>query len=94
MKSEQLDLLIIGAGANGAGVALDASSRGLRCAVIDQFDFASGTSSRSTKMAHGGIRYFEQMMLLQGDPVESYNLLKETLNERNYFLKTAPYLNK
>jgi len=52
-------MLIIGGGANGAGVALDASSRGLKCAVIEQFDFASGTSSRSTKMAHGGIRYFE-----------------------------------
>ena len=52
-------MLIIGGGANGAGVALDASSRGLKCAVIDKYDFASGTSSRSTKMAHGGIRYFE-----------------------------------
>mmetsp|Transcript_8482 Transcript_8482/g.14257 ORF Transcript_8482/g.14257 Transcript_8482/m.14257 type:complete len:174 (-) Transcript_8482:1338-1859(-) len=88
------DLLVIGAGANGAGVALDAASRGLRCAVVDQHDFASGTSSRSTKMAHGGIRYFEQIFLLQGDPVESYELLQETLNERNYFLKSAPYLNK
>ena len=59
MKGGKFDMLVIGAGANGAGVALDASSRGLSCAVIDQFDFASGTSSRSTKMAHGGIRYFE-----------------------------------
>jgi hypothetical protein len=55
----EYDLLIIGGGANGAGVALDASSRGLKCAVVDSFDFASGTSSKSTKMAHGGIRYFE-----------------------------------
>ena len=55
----QYDLLIIGGGANGAGVALEASSRGLKCAVIDMYDFASGTSSKSTKMAHGGIRYFE-----------------------------------
>ena len=45
-------------------MVLDAASRGLKCAVIDKYDFASGTSSRSTKMAHGGIRYFEQMMLL------------------------------
>ena len=59
MKENQFDMLIIGAGANGAGVALDASSRGYKCAVIDQYDFASGTSSKSTKMAHGGIRYFE-----------------------------------
>ena len=80
------DILIVGAGANGCGVALDASSRGLKCAVIDKYDFASGTSSRSTKMAHGGIRYLEQMMMLEGDPIKSYHLLKEALNERNYFL--------
>jgi glycerol-3-phosphate dehydrogenase len=55
----EYDLLIIGGGANGAGVALDASSRGLKVAVIESYDFASGTSSKSTKMAHGGIRYFE-----------------------------------
>jgi len=60
----EFDLLIVGGGASGTGVVLEGASRGLKCAVIDQFDFASGTSSRSTKMAHGGIRYFEQMMLL------------------------------
>lgn len=90
----EYDLLILGSGASGCGVALDAVSRGLKCAIIDKYDFASGTSSRSTKLAHGGIRYFEQMMMLQGDPVESYELLYEALNERNYFLHTAPYLNK
>jgi glycerol-3-phosphate dehydrogenase len=57
-SGEQFDLLIVGGGANGAGVVLDAASRGLNCAIIDSFDFASGTSSKSTKMAHGGIRYF------------------------------------
>jgi len=62
--SNGYDVLVVGAGASGAGVALEAASRGIKCAVIDKFDFASGTSSRSTKMAHGGIRYFEQMMLL------------------------------
>ena len=87
------DLLIIGGGASGSGVVLEAASRGLKCAVIDSFDFASGTSSKSTKMAHGGIRYFEKMMNFE-DPVENYYLLKETLHERNYFLFTAPYLNK
>ena len=56
--STEFDLLIIGGGANGTGVVLDAASRGLNCAVIDSFDFAAGTSSKSTKMAHGGIRYF------------------------------------
>lgn len=56
--SAEYDILIIGGGANGAGVVLDAASRGLKCAVVDSYDFASGTSSKSTKMAHGGIRYF------------------------------------
>lgn len=91
---QEFDLLIVGSGASGAGVAIEAVSRGLKCAVIDKYDLASGTSSRSTKLAHGGIRYFEQMMMLQGDPVESYNLLYEALNERNYFLQAAPYQNK
>lgn len=80
------DLLIVGGGANGSGVVIDAASRGLKCAVIDQFDFASGTSSRSTKMAHGGIRYFEQMFFLQGDPIQSWDLLTEALHERSYFV--------
>jgi len=55
----EFDLLIVGGGCNGTGVAIDAASRGLRVAVIDSFDFGSGTSSRSTKLAHGGIRYLE-----------------------------------
>ena len=90
----QFDILVIGGGCNGTGVVLDAASRGLKCAVIDSYDFAAGTSSKSTKLAHGGIRYFQQMCYLQGDPIESYNLLKETLGERNYFLQAAPYLVK
>ena len=65
----KFDLLVVGGGASGAAVALEAASRGLKCAVIDKFDFASGTSSRSTKLAHGGIRYFEQMVFLQKDPI-------------------------
>jgi len=69
LETSDFDILIIGGGASGTGVALDAASRGLKCAVIDKYDFASGTSSKSTKLAHGGIRYFEQMMFLQGDPV-------------------------
>ena len=55
----EFDILIVGGGANGAGVVLDAASRGLKCAVVDSYDFAAGTSSKSTKMAHGGIRYFQ-----------------------------------
>lgn len=88
------DILIIGGGSSGAGVALETASRGLKCAVIDSYDFSSGTSSKSTKMAHGGIRYFEKMMKLEGDPFLNYRLLRETLHERNYFLYCAPYMNK
>jgi glycerol-3-phosphate dehydrogenase len=58
-SGEEYDILIIGGGANGAGVVLDAASRGLKCAVVDKYDFAAGTSCKSTKMAHGGIRYFQ-----------------------------------
>lgn len=90
-EKSQYDILVIGGGASGAGVTLEGASRGLKCAVIEKYDFASGTSSRSTKMAHGGIRYFEKMMKLEGDPFENYELLKETLHERNYFLFAAPY---
>ena len=60
MKAKmEFDILVVGGGANGAGVVLDAASRGLKCAVVDKYDFSSGTSSKSTKMAHGGIRYFQ-----------------------------------
>jgi len=54
-------LLIIGGGITGAGIALDAASRGLRTALIEKEDFASGTSSRSTKLIHGGLRYLKQL---------------------------------
>jgi glycerol-3-phosphate dehydrogenase len=90
-EKTEYDILVIGGGASGAGVALEAASRGLKCALVEKYDFASGTSSRSTKMAHGGIRYFEKMMNLEGDPFENFELLKETLHERNYFLFAAPY---
>ena len=58
--AEPYDLLIIGGGATGAGVALDAVTRGLKVAVVDRDDFASGTSSKSTKLVHGGVRYLEK----------------------------------
>lgn len=90
----EFDILVVGGGCNGAGVALDAASRGLNCAVIDAYDFASGTSSKSTKLGLGGLHWFEMMLKLQGDPIESYRLLKDGLRERNYFLQSAPYLNK
>jgi glycerol-3-phosphate dehydrogenase len=75
-------------------VALESATRGLSSAVIEKYDFASGTSSRCTKLAHGGIRYFQQIFTFDGNPFENYELVKEALKERNYFLESAPYLNK
>ena len=60
LSSQHFDVLVIGGGIFGAGVARDAALRGLRVALIDQADFASGTSSRSTKLIHGGFRYLAQ----------------------------------
>ena len=60
LRSEDFDVLVVGGGITGAGVALDAASRGLRVALVDKGDFASGTSSKSSKLVHGGIRYLQQ----------------------------------
>ena len=59
-EAEPYDLLIIGGGATGSGIALDAATRGLKVAMVDRDDFASGTSSKSTKLVHGGVRYLEK----------------------------------
>lgn len=59
-ESEPYDLLVIGAGATGSGIALDAATRGLKVAVIERDDFSAGTSSKSTKLVHGGVRYLEK----------------------------------
>ena len=83
LASEPFDVLVIGAGITGAGVALDAASRGLRTALVDERDFAYGTSSKSSKMVHGGIRYLEQ-----GD----VKLVWQALRERRALLKNAPHL--
>ena len=84
------DLLIIGAGATGAGVALDAATRGLKVAVVERDDFSSGTSSKSTKLVHGGVRYLEKAVWELD--YNQYALVKEALRERKYFLDTAPHL--
>jgi glycerol-3-phosphate dehydrogenase len=83
LKSESFDLLIIGGGITGAGIALDATSRGLRTALIEKEDFASGTSSRSTKLIHGGLRYLKQL---------EFALVKEVGSERAIVHKLAPHL--
>jgi glycerol-3-phosphate dehydrogenase len=82
-KDEPFDLLVLGGGITGAGVALDATLRGLRVALIDKGDFASGTSSISSKLVHGGLRYLEQADL---------PLVYEALHERALLLRNAPHL--
>ncbi|KAI0260234.1 FAD dependent oxidoreductase-domain-containing protein [Gloeopeniophorella convolvens] len=86
----KFDLLIVGGGATGAGVAVDAASRGLKVALVERDDFSSGTSSKSTKLVHGGVRYL-QKAVMELD-YEQYKLVREALHERRIFLQTAPYL--
>ena len=59
-ESEELDICIIGGGATGLGIAIDAATRGYKTALFEKSDFAKGTSSRSTKLVHGGVRYLQQ----------------------------------
>lgn len=83
LRSTDFDVVVVGGGITGAGVALDAASRGLSVALIDKDDWASGTSSRSSKMVHGGLRYLQN-----GDIV----LVYEALRERQRLLRNAPHL--
>jgi glycerol-3-phosphate dehydrogenase len=83
LASESFDVLVIGGGITGAGVALDAASRGLKTALVEKDDFASGTSSKSSKLVHGGLRYLQQ---------NEYRLVYENLAERQRLLDNAPHL--
>src|ERR1700728_1295685 len=83
LADEEFDVLVIGGGITGAGVALDAASRGLRTALVEKGDFASGTSSKSSKMIHGGLRYLQQ---------REFRLVYENLAERQRLLHNAPHL--
>jgi len=85
LRSEQFDLTVIGGGITGAGVALDAAARGMRVALIEAGDFASGTSSKSSKLVHGGLRYLQQGEI---------GLVYEALAERQRLLRNAPHLVK
>ncbi|MGL5443318.1 MAG: glycerol-3-phosphate dehydrogenase/oxidase, partial [[Mycobacterium] stephanolepidis] len=86
LGSEQFDVIVIGGGVVGAGSALDAATRGLKVALVEARDFAAGTSSRSSKMFHGGLRYLEQL---------EFGLVQEALRERELSLSTlAPHLVK
>ncbi|GBO07095.1 Glycerol-3-phosphate dehydrogenase, mitochondrial [Araneus ventricosus] len=89
-NTPEYDILVIGGGATGAGVTLDSISRGLKTALVELDDFSSGTSSRSTKLIHGGVRYL-QKAILQLD-LEQYRMVKEALHERANLLAIAPHL--
>lgn len=92
LKTEVFDILIIGGGATGSGAALDAASRGLKVALVEAHDFSSGTSSRSTKLIHGGVRYLENAV--KHIDVHEYALVRDALHERIRFLKNAPHLTR
>ena len=83
LRGDPFDLVVIGGGITGAGVALDAATRGYSVALVEKADFASGTSSRSSKLVHGGLRYLQQFDL---------GLVREALLERQLMVALAPYL--
>ncbi len=84
MASEQLDVLVVGGGVTGTGTALDAATRGLSVGLVEARDFAAGTSSKSSKLIHGGLRYLEQF---------DFRLVREALRERSLLLRRiAPHL--
>ena len=83
LGDEELDVLVVGMGATGAGVALDAASRGLQVAVVDKGDLASGTSGKSSKLVHGGLRYLQNY---------EFGLVRESVRERQLLMRLAPHL--
>ena len=82
-ENQEWDLAIIGGGASGLGIAVDAANRGYKTILLEKNDFAKGTSSRSTKLVHGGVRYLQN-----GD----ISLVIEALRERGIMRKNAPHL--
>ncbi len=83
LAADRFDMLVVGGGITGCGVALDAAARGLRVALVEAEDFASGTSSKSSKLVHGGLRYLQQ---------HDYRLVYQALHERQRLLANAPHL--
>lgn len=90
LRDEEFDILVIGGGATGTGVALDAVTRGLKTGLVEKFDFGSGTSSRSTKLIHGGVRYLQKAIF--NLDLEQYRMVKEALAERSNLVNIAPHL--
>ncbi|PNY25146.1 Glycerol-3-phosphate dehydrogenase, partial [Tolypocladium capitatum] len=89
-RDAEYDLLIIGGGATGTGIALDAATRGLKVALVERDDFSAGTSSKSTKLVHGGVRYLEKAV--RNLDYAQLELVVEALRERRGFLDIAPHL--
>lgn len=81
--SKVWDVVVIGGGATGAGILLDATTRGYSALLLEGSDFAKGTSSRSTKLIHGGVRYLQQFQ---------FGMVRDSLRERGRLLKNAPHL--
>lgn len=90
LTGTEFDILVIGGGATGAGIALDAASRGLKAALLERADFSEGTSSRSTKLLHGGVRYLE--LAVKKLDRSQFNLVRDALHERHTLLRLAPHL--
>src|SRR5678809_1085368 len=84
-STPEWDICIIGGGATGLGTAVDATTRGFKTVLFEQHDFAKGTSSRSTKLVHGGVRYLQQ---------GNIKLVLDALKERGILIKNAPHLVK
>src|SRR5258708_38473014 len=82
-QGQPLDLFVVGGGINGAGIACDAAGRTLKVGLCEMNDFASGTSSKATKLIHGGLRYLEQY---------EFRLVREALQEREVLLAKAPHI--
>src|SRR5688572_13217948 len=82
-SAEPWDIVIVGGGATGVGVAVDAAARGYRTLLLEQHDFGKGTSTRSTKLVHGGVRYLRQ---------GNISLVREALRERGLLRQNAPHL--
>ena len=83
MAEDPFDVLVIGGGITGAGIALDAAARGLSVALVEKDDFAAGTSGRSSRLVHGGLRYLEH---------GEFGLVRESLRERGILFRLAPHL--
>lgn len=90
LEHEEFDICIIGGGATGLGCALDAVLRGLKVVLIERHDFAAATSSKSTKLFHGGVRYLEQAVKKLS--LEQFRMVNKALNERKTLIKNAPHL--